>query len=80
MAEETQSELDGMPDSAPILRVNGDTVSETLDEFGVDDWVTITGRGIVKKVGREHVGKTGKRRFVQVHVMDITATKVFIDD
>jgi len=71
-----QSELDGMPDSASIIRVNGDTVSEDLAEFAVDDWVTVTARGIVKKVGREHVGKTGKRRFVQIHLVDVVATKV----
>ena len=71
-----QTELDGMPDSASIIRVNGDTVSEDLPTYAVDDWVTITARGIVKKVGLEHVGKTGKRRFVQVHLVDVVATVV----
>ncbi len=76
MADETQTELDGMPDSASIIRVGGDTVTEDLPEYAVDDRVTITARGIVKKVGREHVGKTGKRRFVQIRLMDIVASKV----
>lgn len=73
-----QPELDGMPEPVPILRLNGDDVYNHDEDqpLNVDDEVQLRVRGIVKRTGDEHAGKTPKRRFIQVHVSDVTVTKV----
>ena len=75
-AKGSQQELDGMPPSTPILRINGDDFIDPAEarKLKVDDTVSVVIEAVVKRVGEEHVGKGGKRKFVQLYATSIELT------